>query len=178
MSCSRRWDWRLSYLDVTPFGLENSVPTFRRNQLTPSSWQNSNTVRRGSRFSVMSIPTTNLHDFTFHTTLIFRKKNSCSCQQPVHLHLMQRVFRGLLNPLNPEWNPICYLLALLGAHHFLHVSRVRVKLLTFRRLMSYIYGAGGRRFGGTSSSAHFSNSYTNPTNRTWCKNEYIHVETV
>ena len=37
-----------------------------------------------------------------------------------------------LNPLNPELNPICYLLALLGAHHFLHVSRIRVKLLTFR----------------------------------------------
>jgi len=47
----------------------------------------------------------------------------------------------LLNPLNPELNPICYLLALLGAHHFLHVSRIRVKLLTFRLLMSYIYGA-------------------------------------
>ena len=43
------------------------------------------------------------------------------------------------NPLNPELNPICYLLALLGAHHFLHVSRIRVKLLTFRLLMSYIY---------------------------------------
>jgi hypothetical protein len=40
-----------------------------------------------------------------------------------------------VNPLNPELNPISYLLALLGAHHFLHVSRIRVKLLTFRRLM-------------------------------------------
>jgi len=46
-----------------------------------------------------------------------------------------------VNPLNPELNPICYLLALLGAHHFLRVSRIRVKLLTFRLLMSYIYGA-------------------------------------
>ena len=46
-----------------------------------------------------------------------------------------------INPLNPELNPICYLLALLGAYHFLHVSRIRVKLLTFRLLMSYIYGA-------------------------------------
>jgi len=46
-----------------------------------------------------------------------------------------------INPLNPELNPICYLLALLGAHHFLHVSRIRIKLLTFRLLMSYIYGA-------------------------------------
>ena len=43
------------------------------------------------------------------------------------------------NPLKPELNPICYLLALLGAHHFLHVSRIRVKLLTFSLLMSYIY---------------------------------------
>jgi len=29
----------------------------------------------------------------------------------------------VFNPLNPELNPICYLLALL-AHHFLHVSRI------------------------------------------------------
>ena len=43
------------------------------------------------------------------------------------------------NPLNPELNPICYLLALL-AHHFLHVSRIMVKLLTLRLLMSHIYG--------------------------------------
>ena len=45
------------------------------------------------------------------------------------------------NPLKPELNSICYLLALLGAHHFLHFSRIRVKLLTFRLLLSYIYGA-------------------------------------
>jgi len=31
------------------------------------------------------------------------------------------------NPLNAELNPICHLLALLGAHHFLHVSRIGVK---------------------------------------------------
>jgi len=34
-----------------------------------------------------------------------------------------------INPLNPELNPICYLLALLGAHHFIHVSRIRVKFI-------------------------------------------------
>ena len=39
-----------------------------------------------------------------------------------------------VNPLNVELNPICYLLALLGAHHFLHVSRIRVKSLTIRLL--------------------------------------------
>jgi len=31
-----------------------------------------------------------------------------------------------LNSLNAELNPICHLLALLGAHHILHVSRIRV----------------------------------------------------
>ena len=47
--------------------------------------------------------------------------------------------RSSINPLNAELNPICCLLALLGAHHFLHVSRIRVKSLTLRLLMSYIY---------------------------------------
>ena len=45
----------------------------------------------------------------------------------------------LFNPLNAELNPICYVLALLGARHFIHVSRIRAKSLTLRKLMSYIY---------------------------------------
>jgi len=49
----------------------------------------------------------------------------------VHM-LWFQVSRLNINPLNPELNPICYLLALLGAHHFLHVSRIRVKSLTLR----------------------------------------------
>jgi len=60
----------------------------------------------------------------------------------IHVHRMAQghlYFVSVINPLNPELNPICYLLALLGAHHFLHVSRIRVKSLTFRRLISYIY---------------------------------------
>jgi hypothetical protein len=43
----------------------------------------------------------------------------------------------MFNPLNPELNPICYLPALL-AHHFLHVSRIRVKSLTLRLLIIII----------------------------------------
>jgi hypothetical protein len=31
-----------------------------------------------------------------------------------------------INPLNAELNPIRHLLALAGAHHFVHVSRIRV----------------------------------------------------
>jgi len=34
----------------------------------------------------------------------------------------------LVNPLDADLNPICHLLALLEAHHILHVSRIRVKL--------------------------------------------------
>ena len=39
------------------------------------------------------------------------------------------IFIGVrnINPLNAELNPICHLLALLGAHHILHISRIRVK---------------------------------------------------
>ena len=32
-----------------------------------------------------------------------------------------------INPLNAELNPICHLLASVGAYHILHVSRVRFK---------------------------------------------------
>ena len=64
------------------------------------------------------------------------------CEHQITLHVLQVKSKvSSFNPLKPELNSICYLLALLGAHHFLHVSRIRVKLLTFRLLMSYIYGA-------------------------------------
>jgi len=59
----------------------------------------------------------------------------------VTLQAIIRIDTNSINPLSPELNPICYLLALLGAHHFLHVSRIRVRLLTFRLIMSYLYGA-------------------------------------
>ena len=35
---------------------------------------------------------------------------------------------NIVSPLNAELNPICHLLALLGAHHIFHVSGLRVKL--------------------------------------------------
>jgi hypothetical protein len=66
----------------------------------------------------------------------------CNCLQlmkVVNNAIYATLIIKLFNPLKPELNPICYLLALLGAHHFLHVSGIRVKLLTFKRLMSNIY---------------------------------------
>jgi hypothetical protein len=38
------------------------------------------------------------------------------------------------NPLNTELNTICHLLALLGAHHILHISGVRVKGRNYKRM--------------------------------------------
>jgi hypothetical protein len=43
---------------------------------------------------------------------------------------------GDFNPLNAELNPICHLLALLGAHHILHISRIRVNVRTAACLSS------------------------------------------
>jgi len=60
-----------------------------------------------------------------------------------------------IKPLNAELNPICHLLALLGAHHFLHVSRIRFKSLTLRLLMLYIYAISSLR---VNTSAHCSGS--------------------
>jgi len=41
--------------------------------------------------------------------------------------ICQTTISTLLNPLNAMLNPIRHFLALLGAHHILHVSRIRVK---------------------------------------------------
>ena len=53
------------------------------------------------------------------------------------IHLFERVENYItgrkitlsINPLNAELNPTCHLLALLRAHHIIHVSGVRVNPL-------------------------------------------------
>jgi len=53
----------------------------------------------------------------------------CRRRTVYHLRLRSCILwifsSGYVNPLNAELNPICHLLALLGAHHILHVSRIR-----------------------------------------------------
>jgi hypothetical protein len=50
------------------------------------------------------------------------------------------------NPLNAQLNPICHLLSLLGAHHILHVSRIRInvpaKYLTIIIIILHELGLG------------------------------------
>jgi hypothetical protein len=43
-----------------------------------------------------------------------------------------------LNPLNAKLNPICPLLALLGAHHILHFSRIRINIYWVDYVISII----------------------------------------
>ena len=50
-----------------------------------------------------------------------------------------------MNPLNAEFNPICHLLAFLGAHPFLHVSRVRVNVELYKLYKSTLKCEGWRR---------------------------------
>ena len=45
----------------------------------------------------------------------------CVCNSPLFPNYFART-------LNAELNPICHMLALLEAHHILHVSRIRVKI--------------------------------------------------
>ena len=45
-----------------------------------------------------------------------------------------------INPLNAELNHICYLLALLGAHHILHISRIRAQIYRTIILLVVSYG--------------------------------------
>jgi len=44
------------------------------------------------------------------------------------------IFNAAFKGLKAEINPICHLLALLGAHHILYVSRIRIKLFIKARI--------------------------------------------
>jgi hypothetical protein len=48
--------------------------------------------------------------------------------------LTSTVHYKIINPLIAELNPICHLLALLGAHNILHVRRIRVKVSITRTM--------------------------------------------
>jgi len=57
-----------------------------------------------------------------HDMLVTLDSHYISLQCLIYLWFIQQHF----NTLNAKLNPICHLLALLGAHHILHVNRIRV----------------------------------------------------
>ena len=46
----------------------------------------------------------------------------------IYIYIYIYITSWLFNPLNAKLNPICHLLALLGAHHIFHLGRIRIKL--------------------------------------------------
>jgi hypothetical protein len=58
-------------------------------------------------------------------------------------HWTHNYSTAFLNLLNAELNPICHLLALLGAHYLLHISRIRDKelflLLTLQSVVDLVF---------------------------------------
>jgi hypothetical protein len=59
------------------------------------------------------------------------------------LTINDHYFSNNINPLDAELNPICHLVALLGAHHILHVSKIRVNLFVFvMRTCCVLWGLG------------------------------------
>ena len=52
--------------------------------------------------------------------------------------LMNYMWKCIFNPINTELNPICHLLALVGAQHNLRVSRIRVNICAFAGVNYYV----------------------------------------
>ena len=61
-------------------------------------------------------------------------KNICLWSHTIYFSVVRPPWQKVVNtsfdfnPLNAKLNRICHLLALLGAHHILHVSRIRVNI--------------------------------------------------
>jgi hypothetical protein len=76
-----------------------------------------------------------IENLKFHVTIISQLTHTLIRAVPPtlpvnHFNRIHNLWQGegkAVNPLNTELNPVCHLLALLGAHHILHVSRIRVK---------------------------------------------------
>jgi transposase len=65
----------------------------------------------------------NVHGSVHHNIISQKEPTRCN-------HVVEFIIPMFLKPLKAELNPICHLLALLGAHHILHVSRIRVNCST------------------------------------------------
>ena len=60
----------------------------------------------------------------------------------LHLILMEvKTLVWRINPLNAELNAICHLMALLGAHHIFHVSRITVNAVKMNEISQIVHFA-------------------------------------
>jgi len=70
-----------------------------------------------------------------------RTANSCSYEIKWNANLMQ--LGNFIKSLNAELNAVCHLLALLGAHHIFHVSRITVNGILNSTCFGYIRPSSG-----------------------------------
>jgi hypothetical protein len=75
-----------------------------------------NSIHKGTQYEALEHQVKHKTSVTFYAFMSFYVTQSVIW-----------LIADLLNPLNVQLNPICHLLALLGAHHILHVNRIRVK---------------------------------------------------
>jgi len=77
------------------------------------------------------------YDGEAHSTFLLIKKVHLFCIRKGVRWYKQMHEIDKFNPLKAELNPICYLLALLGAHRILHISRIRwLSLYIFYRKLT------------------------------------------
>ena len=71
-----------------------------------------------------------IHNFLVHGHTFLQTDRHCGLTE-TEAGKSDLAKHARVNPLNAELNPTCHLLVLLGAHHILHVSRIRVKLVKY-----------------------------------------------
>ena len=94
----------------------------------------------------------------------------------------QMGFNSAFNPLKAKLNPICHLLALLGVHHIIHFSTIRVKGLNvfaaFQRLRNALLWVITQRV-VVMSYGRFGTlyrSYPRDFRESWILNEFLNPE--
>ena len=117
--CTDGWQDRRDSLGSVPKGQHIYLSSLRTNSTPSALYSYTAQTKMCLALSPRSV-------YTFKADII-KQSGNFSFDSSEALHPSKQV-----NPLKPELNPICYLLALLRAHHFLHVSRIRVKSLTLR----------------------------------------------
>jgi len=82
----------------------------------------------------------------FQMTTVLYVFPMCHIRAKKNLFIFFNLETYFFNPLNAELNPICHLLALLGAHHIFHVKGLRVKVIIIE-LIIYFFGLFLHPFG-------------------------------
>ena len=91
--------------------------------LDVAEWNMDDTIKVMSQ-DMFKIPNL-IGNFNFHHWFKGTPNGILSHSNLPGIHYSSKHF----NTLNAKLNPICHLLALLGAHHILHVSRIRVNII-------------------------------------------------